>query len=410
MHQQQSARVGARASSRRPTLRSSISTLSCAVLMALGSSGAMAGATLKIGDDASLSVGIGLRMSYSSTEKAAPNGTSRSSDFAVENARLFLNGEWGKIFKATFNTERQGGPAATGGDSIRVMDAIAQFEFDPAFNLWLGRMLPPSDRSNLHGPFYLAAWSYPGVVSNYPNLAVGRDNGAMIWGKPMGGKLVYSLGVFNGHNRAATLSNDSSEMLYAGRLHVNFWDVEPPPAHYLGGTYYGSKDVLSVGIAGNYQKKGVGTAALPGDLKIWSIDGLLEKKLAGGFVPALEAAYYKFNLNGVVDCGSGETGAVACPVGDNIGGQVAGTAWMVGAAVLLPGKVGWGQFQPFVRYQKFDRDVTNTTNKATDVGVNYIINGSNAKVSAMYTRTEDTRLIPADTTSNRFLIGVQLQY
>lgn len=385
-------------------------TLSWAVLMAAGSTTAMAGATLKIGDDASIGLGIGLRMSYSSTENGAPNGSSRSNDFAVENARIFLNGEWGKIFKATFNTERQGGPAATGGDSIRVMDAIAQFEFDPSFNLWLGRMLPPSDRSNLHGPFYLAAWSYPGVVSNYPNLAVGRDNGAMIWGKPAGGKLVYSLGVFNGHNRDAALSNDSDELLYAGRLHFNFWDVEPPPAHYLGGTYYGAKDVLSLGIAGNFQKKGAGTAATPGDIKIWSVDGLLEKKLGGGFVPTLEAAYYKFDLSGVVDCGSGEPGSIACPAADNVGGQVAGKAYMVSAALLLPGKVGWGQFQPFVRFQKFDRDVSNTTNKATDVGVNYVINGANAKVTAMYTKFDDSRLAPADTTSNRFLIGVQLQY
>jgi hypothetical protein len=47
----------------------------------------------------------------------------------------------------------------------------------------LGRMLPPSDRANLSGPFYVSAWSFPGVVSNYPNLAVGRDNGMLLWGK-----------------------------------------------------------------------------------------------------------------------------------------------------------------------------------------------------------------------------------
>jgi len=386
-----------------------LKTLTGALLMALASSNAGAGATLKIGDDAEISIGIGLRMSYATTEDAAPNG-SNSSDFSVENARLFLNGSWGKIFKATFNTERQGGPAATGGDSIRVMDAIAQFEFDPSFNLWLGRMLPPSDRSNLHGPFYLSAWSYPGVVSNYPNLAIGRDNGMMIWGKPLGGKLVYSAGVFNGHNReSVALSNNSDKMLWAGRLHINFWDVEPPPAHYLGGTYYGSKDVLSLGIAGNYQKTGVGTAAAPGDLKIWSIDGLLEKKLAGGFVPALEAAYYKFDTSGRADCGTAEPGSVACPGGlDNVGGQVAGKAYLVGAALLLPGKVGWGQFQPFLRYQKFERDLSNTTNKATDLGVNYLINGSNAKVTAQYTKREDPQAGPNDIKT--FLIGVQLQY
>ena len=141
-------------------------------------------AELKLGDDSGVSIGFGIRTSYTSRENGAPNGTSRSNDFAIENARLFLSGHYGKIFKATFNTERQGGPAASGGDSIRVMDAIAQFEFMPEFNIWMGRMLPPSDRANLYGPFYALPWSYPGVASNYPNLAVGRDNGVMVWGKP----------------------------------------------------------------------------------------------------------------------------------------------------------------------------------------------------------------------------------
>jgi len=371
---------------------------------------ALAGATLKIGDDASLSIGIGVRMSYTSLENGAPNGTSSSSDFAVENARLFLNGQWGKIFKATLNTERQGGAAATGGDSIRMMDAIAQFEFNDVFNIWLGRMLPPSDRANLYGPFYVTAWSYPGVASNYPNLAVGRDNGAMVWGKPFGGKLVYSAGVYNGHNNVGGLSNQSDKLLVAGRLHFNLLDVEPPPAHYLGGTYFGGKDILSIGIAGNSQADGAGTAARPGNLKIWSADILFEKKLAGGFVPTLEGAYYKYDLGGAIDCGSGEPGAVACPVGDNVGGQVDGKAWLFSAALLFPGKVGWGQLQPFVRYQKYDRSLSATTSKATDFGLNYIINGSNAKISAVYTKFEDTRLAPAQTDRKQFVLGVQLQY
>jgi len=368
------------------------------------------GAELKIGDDASINIGIGLRASYTSKQNAAPNGTSYSNDFALENVRLFTSGQFGKYFKATFNTERTGGPAATGGDNIRVMDAIAQFEPNPLFNVWLGRMLPPSDRANLYGPFYAAAWSYPGIASNYPNLAVGRDNGVMFWGKPMEGKLVYSLGAFNGHNRAAGLSNASHSLLYAGRLHVNFWDVEPPPAHYLGGTYFGGKDILSVGIAVNMQKDGVGTLAKRSNLKIWSVDGLLEKKLAGGFVPTLEGAYYKYDTGGIADCGTAETGAAACPAGDNLGGQVGGKAYLLSAALLFPTKVGWGQFQPFVRYQKYDRDLSNSTNKGTDIGLNYIINGSNAKLSAVYTKFNDSQKAPAATGTKQVVVGVQFQY
>ena len=371
---------------------------------------ATAGETLKIGEEASLTVGVGVRMSYTNTENGAPNGTSSSNEFEVENARIFLNGTWGKYLKGTLNTERQGGAVNNGGDSIRIMDAIAQFEYNDVFNVWLGRMLPPSDRANLYGPFYVTAWSYPGVVSNYPNIAVGRDDGAMLWGKPFGGKLVYSVGAFNGHNRAAGLSNESDNLLFAGRLHFNFLDVEPPPAHYLGGTYFGAKDIFSIGLAGNMQSDGAGTAARPGDLKIWSVDALFEKKLGGGYVPTLEGAYYKYDLDGAVDCGSGEPGSVPCPSGDNAGGQVDGKAYMVSAALLFPGKIGIGQLQPFVRYQKFDRDLSNTTKKATEFGINYIINGSNAKLSAVYTKFDDDRLAPGQTDWKQFVLGVQLQF
>ena len=375
--------------------------------MATIAGSAHGGAEFKIGDNAGVTAGFGIRASYTQRERGAPNGTSDSHDFNLENVRLYLGGHYGNVIKGTFNTERTGGPAAAGGDNVRVMDAIAQFEFVPEFNLWLGRMLPPSDRPNLYGPFFALPWSYPGVASNYPNLAVGRDNGAMIWGKPFGGKLTYSVGAFEGHNKHAALSGASDKLLYAGRLHFNILDVEPPPAHYLGGTYGGSKDILSIGIAGFTQSDGVGTVVAPGNLKIWSADLLAEKKFAFG-VPTLELAYYKYKL-GAVDCGSGEPGAPACPGGDNIGGQVDGKSYLVGGAWLIPGIIGWGQFQPFVRFQKYNRSLSNTTSKATDVGVNYVIKGPNAKLSAMFTKFDDTRL-PAPRDAKQFLIGAQLQY
>jgi len=383
--------------------------LLAAGLFAVTVSLAHAGAELKISDEASVSVGLGLRASFTSLENGAPDGTSNSKTFAPENVRLYMGGQFNKYLKATFNTERTGGPAAAGGDSVRVMDAIVQLESNDLFNLWLGRMLPPSDRANLSGPFYVSAWSFPGVVSNYPNLAVGRDNGMLVWGKPAGGKVVYSVGAFNGHNRAAGLSNIADNMLYAGRLAVALWDAEPAPAYYEGGTYYGSKDILTVGLAGQMQKDGAGTAAVKGNLKVWSLDALLEKKI-GEFVPALEGAYYKYDLGGAVDCGSGEPGSVACPVADNVGGQVAGKALLLSGAVVLPGKAYGRQIQPFIRYQKFDRDLSSTTSKATDFGVNYLLNGSNGKISLVYTKFDDSRLVPAQTSAKQIVLGLQVQY
>jgi hypothetical protein len=369
-----------------------------------------AGAEFKLGDNAGVTAGFGLRTSYTTRQHGAPDGTSRSNDFNLDNVRLYLGGHYGNVIKATFNTDRTGGTAASGGDSIRVMDAIAQFEFMPEFNIWMGRMLPPSDRPNLYGAFYVLPWSFPGVASNYPNLAIGRDNGAQVWGKAFTGKLEYSLGAFEGHNKMGTLSGASDKLLYAGRMQFNFLDPEPAPAIYKSGGYGGSKDILSVGVAANHQTDGAGTAAAKGKLTIWSADLLAEKKFAFG-VPTLELGYYKYKL-GALDCGSGEPGAPACPapIGDNVGGQVDGKAYLAGAGWLIPQMIGWGQLQPFARWQKFDRSVSHTRNKALDIGVNYLIKGPNAKLSAMYTRFDDSRLPSATRKANQFLLGAQLQY
>ena len=63
-----------------------------------------------------------------------------------------------------------------------------------------------------------------------------------------------------------------------------------------------------------------------------------------------------------------------------------------------------------MRHQKFNRSVSNTTSKATDLGLNYIIRGPNAKVSLMYTKFSDNRLAVPVRDTNMFTLGVQLQY
>ena len=60
--------------------------------------------------------------------------------------------------------------------------SIARFEPMPEFNIWIGRMLPPSDRANLYGPYYAVPWSFPGVAANHPSIFAGRDNGLTVPG------------------------------------------------------------------------------------------------------------------------------------------------------------------------------------------------------------------------------------
>lgn len=392
----------------------SLRAIVAAVALALGAATLPAqpaqAAEFKLGDDAGVTAGIGIRTSFARTENGAANGTSDSNDFVIDNARLFFSGHYGKVIKGTLNTDYN-----STTDSVQILDAYVGFEFNDYLNIWLGRFLPPQDRANMYGPFYALPWSYPVIASNYPFRENGRDNGVSVWGKLLNGKLVWAGGAFEGHNKYSgsgtapmTAAAASDKLAYSGRLVYHVWDPEPAPAYLAGGWYGGSKDILTFGLGGYRQKDGVGPATAPGDLKIWNADVLFEKKTAAG-VPTLEGAYYVYGVE-APDCGAG---AVCAPNTNTVQNlnlpQVGGKAYLAGAAWLFPQKVAWGQFQPYYRYQKFEPGAPGTFDTTwQDIGVNYIIKGPNAKVSAQYTKMENDAPPASDTW--KFIVGVQLIY
>jgi len=369
------------------------------LMLCVGARNAQAGATVTFGDDnsESLSIGMGIRTSYDDLQDGAPDGKSASNDFSLDSIRLYINGSLNSWIKATLDTER-----ASDG-TINVLDGYARFEPTPFFNVWVGRMLPPSDRSNLDGPYYLSSWLYPGVVSQYPSKFDGRDDGATVWGKLFSNKLVYSAGVFDGHNRIEGASDQSDNLLYAGRVVYNFLDAEDNPAYYESSTYYGKADILTLGGAVQYEKDGVGTALRKGDYTAFNIDGLFEKKILNGGAFTLEGAYYHYDTGGVVDVAPNFNGADPTA---NVGGIQQGDAYLASAAFLFPSKVWVGKFQPVIRFQDFDATITKVTTRQYDGGVNYIIDGHNARLSAVYayTETSDARA------SHEFVLGAQLQF
>ena len=352
---------------------------------------ANAGATVNFGDDKSVSVGFGMRSSFTSAEDGAPNGTARSNDFNLDSARLFFGASLNKNIKGMFNTEWD-------GNEIRVLDAAGQFAISPELNIWAGRLLSPSDRANMAGPYYSLGGGYwAGVASRYGfngGIFRGRDDGVTVWGNVLDGKLGYSFGAFEGHTfgigsltqsgAKATGVKASDQLMYAGRLQYDFWDAEP--GYYGTGNYLGGKDILSVGVAGRYQKDGVLTVAGIGNYKSYNVDFLMEKIIKGSGAVSVEAAYYDYDTDGVIKSEQGK-------------------AYSAGAAYIFEQKMGWGKLQPFARFQKFAAD-TNIDTKQYDAGVNYIIEGYNAQVSAVYSKTKITSAGNLD----KFVVALQLQY
>jgi hypothetical protein len=368
----------------------------CGLALLAAAGTAQAGATMKFGDEGSISLGLGMRGSFSSNEHGASDG-SRSEDFNLDSVRIYVNGNLTKSIGATFNTERDGD-----GD-IKLLDGYLRYEPMDEFNVWAGRMLPPSDRSNLDGPYYLSSWNYPGLVSQYPAKFAGRDDGVTVWGKLFEKKLTYAVGVFNGHNRIAGASNASHDPLFAGRIAFNFLDVEDNPAYYTSSTYYGSADIFTVGGSFMYQKDGVGTALVSGDYFGWNVDVLFEKKILDGGAITLEGSYYSYDTDDVLDVAPGFGGAGST---DNVGGIVQGEGYLLSAAFLFPQEIGIGKFQPVVRYQNFEPDLFPIELEQWDVGLNYIIKGHNARLSATYSNLDAGGGVDNDVIT----LGAQLQF
>lgn len=352
---------------------------------------AYSGGTITFGEDKSVSIGLGMRGSFSSVEDAAPNGTSRSEDFSLDSARIYLSGSLNKYIKGMLNTEKD-----IAGQGFQVIDANVQIAVAPGVTIWAGRFLTPSDRANMAGPYYSLGGGYwSGIASRYGYNGgyIGRDDGVAVVGSVMGGKLAYAFGAFEGNTtfKIAPVATSTSShrtgsdgLMYAGRLQMDFWDAEP--GYYGTGNYLGGKDILAIGIAGRAQKNGAYSALATGDYASYSVDFLLEKKGVGPGALSIEAAGYDYDT-------------------DDVYLMEQGRAYSAGVGYIFDQKVGWGQLQPFVRYQKFTPD-NNVDIKKYDVGVNYIIDGYNAQISGVFSNTEVTGASDVDA----FTVAMQFQF
>src|SRR6267143_5290797 len=120
---------------------------------------AYAGGTIKVDDDKWISLGMGIRTSFTSAEDKSASGAQWNNAFAVDNSRIYINGQIHKYVKFTFNTECfncsvNAGAGFNGNSNIGLIDAIGKFEFTRTVNFWVGRTLVPTERGELNGPFY----------------------------------------------------------------------------------------------------------------------------------------------------------------------------------------------------------------------------------------------------------------
>jgi hypothetical protein len=310
---------------------------------------------------------------------------------AVE-VNLLLGGKvhthvgWQANFVATYGPRQEigadGMPTGnvTGDHSgdAAILDLIGQFEIVPELNLWVGRMLVPSDRSNFSGAWFMAPWSYPGAYRAFAGPAgprqgpFGRNDGVTAWGSVDDGRVKYYAGAYD-------LFDPSQSPLFSSRINVALLDKEP--GFYNSSSYYG-KNMLTVGAAAQYKRDG-SVGAMPADDYLGvNADVLYERTLGNGGVLDVEGAFYLFT-------------------GDN---ELLDNHFFALASYVVPTVVGIGRFQPLVRFQGASPADGGDLWRIVDAQVGYIIAPYAARVAVVYQRSD-----VADRAGNAVILGVQLQ-
>jgi hypothetical protein len=273
------------------------------------------------------------------------------------------------------------------GGGVNIEDAIVGFDIADEFHVWIGQLLVPVDRANYAGPFFAIPWNYTGAIGFVPHEGPsGRNAGVSVWGDLMGGTFKYVLGAFDGGGTA-------ERALFSGRLQYDFIGSEP--GYFGNASYFGDKDIVALGVGGQYQKEGEslspaagappGTPTLTDDYTEFNADLLAEFKLGGGAWVTGEAGVYARG-------------------GDYP--SFGKTAFYITAAYATP-KVGIGNIQPMVRFQmgKGDGDAKTSS---IDAALSYLIMGPALRLVGNFQHTDTDGGGPgASVKTNSLTLGAQ---
>jgi phosphate-selective porin OprO/OprP len=156
--------------------------------------------------------------------------------FVLRRARLISEGVLARNFSFQFVTE-------FGGSAVSILDANLGIAISPALQFKLGRLKVPIGLELLQSD----SWTFFNERSIVTNLVPNRDLGITAAGDLLGGRLNYTVGVFNGVADAASTTNTDfdNEKDFVGRIFVS-------PFKYEAGS---AVQGLSFGLSGGYGRQ-----------------------------------------------------------------------------------------------------------------------------------------------------------
>ncbi|HJT23497.1 MAG TPA: hypothetical protein VJ873_02920 [bacterium] len=339
--------------------RSSMLFLSALLIWGVTPSLLRADPLLKSGDgNREMDYDIALKASFNLNKGVVPGSDAWALGGMIDELYMGFTGQLTPHIKVTGTLDTVNLTSHSDLEYLPVQDLRTQFEYGPELNIWVGRIIPATDRDGLSGGFQLNSWNFPGLVWYFPGVFEGRMYGAEVWGNDPAGVFKWQLGCFDGRQGAF---NSNISPLFSGRLMLCLLD--PEEGYYYPAAYYGKKEILSLAVGGMYQADGAGTAngslvTSMGDYSEYNADLLFEKKVTDTNVASVESSYYRYNTQGAT-------------------GAVEGEGFFVSGGYLI------GQIQPNLRWQRFTPTGQATADRL-DGGLAYIVDGANTRIALNY--------------------------
>ena len=348
---------------------------------------------VKVDDDTYANFLVMIHARVQSLEDGAPNGTDSSFDVNFFNVRLAVAGQITDLAKFGLNFDPVAKTTFTAGADTRIADAWITFDFAKEAKVQTGIYRMAVSRLSLQNSYTYVLPDFPivgGPKFLTDGLAGFRDAGITAWGDLAGGMVKYYAAIWDGSYipkatggpLAAADVNGKDTTGKSVRLVYNI--LEPEKGYGTLGTYLGKARIANVGIAYFMQDYTVGSAT--GPEKTYSVltaDAFYD--VAGLTV---EGAYFTYD-NDIGVAGSKPSG------------------WYLQAAYLIE------KLQPALRYESWDADANTGDYSRIVAGVNYYLDGQNAKVSLEYlmhnTDKEGATIVRADPGTSKDYADIILQ-
>lgn len=350
-----------------------------------------AGFKVKIDKQTKGEIGIWMQTWYQWVEDGLKRGDDYEdmNDFMIRRAYMYLKGQVTDYisFFCHVASDKVGMEMPDGknldksgiglGSGVAWRDLWITLNLNEAFKIQMGRMYVPLTRAygttstkcmlTADLPF-LQGGSRGGI---FYAQKVGRDDGLTLWGNLLDGHLQYRFMISEGVEGD---NNPEDNLRYVGRVSVSL--LEPEKGWFNKGTYLGKKRVLSIGFGMDRQNDLTLAGKEGQDNKVWTTDLFFDHPVGEGAV-TLEAAYIDID-----NC----TQKMPDLYGDLQAGDDAQN-WYVSVGYLVPGSIGPGRLQPYVRYETVDVEDKSDTDFWSG-GFNYYIKGHNCKLTADYMKVD----------------------